>query len=254
MTYLDAGRISKRDKLILAGLYLSKYDSVGLKRLGFDTFSEAFNAIGYAMDASPAAIKNYRDEFDPLFPNRRKGWHKRATREYCLKLFREYKGLDIDAFTAFIKSFVGYDENAWSRIQQSAEVTRRESNFAQRLITGLAAERYFERAQPSLPQFSSYKIQNTTQLGCGYDFRLEKDSNAEFLAIEVKGLRENAGTVSLAPKEHGTAKALKDRFFLFVVKDFRRTPFHEIFQNPLSGLQFSRVERVTVQFSWVTNL
>src|SRR6266705_2844103 len=70
-----------------------------IKRLGFDSFIEAFNVIGYAMRSKPASIKNYRDEFDPLFPNRRKGWHKRKTRDYCLKVFEEYKNLDLESFT-----------------------------------------------------------------------------------------------------------------------------------------------------------
>jgi hypothetical protein len=86
---LNATQIPRREQLILAGLYLSKYDSLGLKKLGFDSFAEAFNAIGYAMGARPASIKNYRDEFDPLFPNRRKGWHKRPVRDYCQKVFEK---------------------------------------------------------------------------------------------------------------------------------------------------------------------
>lgn len=72
---LTPERIAKREKLILVGLYLAKYDSLGLKRLGFGSFLEAFNVMGYAIGSRPASIKNYRDEFDPLFPNRRKGWH-----------------------------------------------------------------------------------------------------------------------------------------------------------------------------------
>ena len=83
----SAAKIATRQKLILSGLYLSKYDSQGLKSLGLDSFAEAFNVIGYALGARPASIKNYRDEFDPLFPNQRKGWHKRATRDYCLEIF-----------------------------------------------------------------------------------------------------------------------------------------------------------------------
>lgn len=72
---------SKRQRLILAGLYLSKYDSLGLKLLGFGRFKEAFNVLGYALGAKPASIKNYCDEFDPLFPNRRLGWHVRSPRQ-----------------------------------------------------------------------------------------------------------------------------------------------------------------------------
>src|SRR6266576_404936 len=94
---LSPQRMATREKLILVGLYLSKYDSIGLKRLGFGSFVEAFNVIGYAMGSKPASIKNYRDEFDPLFPNRRKGWHKRKTRTYCLRVFDDYKSLDLES-------------------------------------------------------------------------------------------------------------------------------------------------------------
>src|SRR5580704_10731725 len=126
---LSAHRIATREKLILVGLYLSKYDSVGLKRLGFDSFVEAFNVVGYAMGSRPASIKNYRDEFDPLFPNRRKGWHKRPIRDYCLKVFEEYRSLDLESFTGLIKSFVGYDENVLSEVQAEEGQDESESSF-----------------------------------------------------------------------------------------------------------------------------
>src|SRR5271168_602754 len=108
---LDPQKIPNREKPILAGLYLSKYDVVGLKKLGFESFIEAFNVVGYALGSKPASVKNYRDEFDPLFPNRRKGWHKRPTRDYCLNVFKQYKNLDLETFTALVKSFVGVDAN-----------------------------------------------------------------------------------------------------------------------------------------------
>src|SRR5579859_5959489 len=88
---LNPQRIAPREKLILIGLYFSKYDALGLKQLGFESFSEAFNVFGYALASKAASIKNYRDEFDPLFPNRRKGWHKRKTRNYCMRVFEEYR-------------------------------------------------------------------------------------------------------------------------------------------------------------------
>ena len=58
--------LSPRDKLVLSGLYLSKYDLAGVKQLGFESFQEAFNTIGFVLGAKPASIKNYRDEFDAL--------------------------------------------------------------------------------------------------------------------------------------------------------------------------------------------
>jgi len=252
---LDPQRIPTREKLILAGLYLSMYDAAGLQRLGFDNFIEAFNIIGYALGEKPASVKNYRDEFDPLFPNKRKGWHKRPTRAYCLKVFEEYKELDLPTFTALVKSFTGYDENAWSEVEAKAEKPDGESFFAKRLVTGLAAENYFESVRPTLPQFKSCTIENTTRLGCGYDFRLHLPTETDFLAVEVKGLAERSGSLSMTPKEHEVASVLADRFFLFVVKNFGEVPFHEIYCNPLSsGLQFKRKERVAVHVSWLATV
>jgi Domain of unknown function (DUF3883) len=252
---LNVQRIDTREKLILVGLYLSKYDSLGLKRLGFDSFVEAFNVFGYAMGSRPASIKNYRDEFDPLFPNRRKGWHKRETREYCLKVFEEYRRIDLESFTSLVESFVGYDENARSEFQDKKKPRDGQSQFAQRLITGLAAERYFESVRPTLSEFKGYASENTTSLGCGYDFRLQSDKRKEFLAVEVKGLNGVTGNLSLTPKEHGIATEMRDRFYLFVVKNFRESPFHVIFQNPLSGsLKFTKKERVMIQISWLANV
>src|SRR6266436_320671 len=252
---LNSQRIATREKLILVGLYLSKYDSLGLRKLGFGSFVEAFNVIGYALGSKPASIKNYRDEFDPLFPNRRKGWHKRQTRDYCLKVFKEYKNLDLESFCGLVKSFVGYDENVWSQVQTKEEREESESHFAKRLITGLAAEQYFESVHPSLLEFEGYAVENTTRLGCGYDFRLRKEKEKDFLVVEVKGLKERVGNLSLTPKEHEIASTFGDRFFLFVVKNFQESPFHEIFQNPLSSrLQFTKKEIVTVQISWLTRV
>jgi hypothetical protein len=252
---LDPRRIATREKLILAGLYFSKYDLAGVKKLGFGSFLEAFNVIGYALGARPASVKNYRDEFDPLFPNRRKGWHKRATREYCLKLFKQYKDLDLEAFCGLVRSFVGYDENAWSEVRPEEEKADGESSFAKRLITGLAAEQYFESVHPRLPEFKDFVLENTTRLGCGYDFRLRSEACEDFLAIEVKGLKERTGTLAFTPKEHEVAAALNNRFFLFVVKNFMESPFHEIYQDPLAGnLRFKKKERVVVHTSWLVSV
>lgn len=252
---LDPERIPTREKLILAGLYLSKYDSLGLRKLGFKTFTEAFNVIGYALSSQPASIKNYRDEFDPMVSKRRKGWRKRPTRAYCLKVFETYNDLDIELFAGLIKSFVGYDENVWSEFKANDEGREGPSGFAERLITGLAAERYFELVQPNLPELKDYVVENTTRLGCGYDFLLTTSRSNRPLAVEVKGLKGRTGSISLTPKEYQAATKLQERFYLFVVKDFCRSPFHQIFRDPLAGpIEFARAERLTVQVSWVASV
>jgi len=252
---LNPDRIATREKLILTGIYLSKFDSAGLKKLGFRTYAEAYNVVGYALGSRPGSIKNYRDEFDPILSKSRMGWHKREIRKYCKKVLDEYEHLDIESFTGLIKSFVGYDENSLSAVQTKDIREERRSGFANRLITGLAAERYFESVHSTLPEFEGCVIENTTQLGCGYDFKLSRKKKEDFLAVEVKGMREKAGSVSLTPLEYQIANEMQNRFYLFVVKNFQKTPYHEHFLNPMAGkLQFTRTERVLIQVSWLTRV
>ncbi len=248
--------MATRQKLILTGLYLSKFDSLGLRALGFESFVEAFNVVGYALGSRPASIKNYRDEFDPHFPNQRKGWRNRPTRDYCREVFEEYKGLGLEDFTSLIKSFFGVGQGDSAAFLPAEQLEPSASAFAQRLITGLAAERYFESRHSEIPEFRGYALENTTQFGCGYDFRLRKGPDQkDFLAVEVKGLKEQTGSLVMTSKEYDTASALRERFFLFVVRNFREAPAHQVFQDPLSSaLHFKRTERTIVQVAWLTNL
>lgn len=41
----DARALSVREQAILLGLYLSKFDSVGVSALGFSSFIEVYNAF-----------------------------------------------------------------------------------------------------------------------------------------------------------------------------------------------------------------
>ena len=246
-------QLSLREKSILAGLYLSKFDSEGLRRLGFDSFVEAFNVIGSALGVRPASVKNYRDEFDPLFPNSRKGWHKRPVRDYCKAVYDSFSGLNLENFTNLLKRII-YREHDLDVLMEEVERKQGEDRtFAKRLITGQAAEQYFKSKYKEVSLFKDFELEDTTKLGCGFDFRLFSPS--VFYGIEVKGLSESSGSIALTSKEHSVASILKKRFFLFVVKNFKENPFHELYRDPLNGrLIFSRVEQKTVQISWTSKV
>jgi len=79
-----------REKQIICGLFLSKFDRNALTYLGLESFVEAFNVLGYGIQAKPMSIKNYRDELEPYFPNDRVGRHQRKIRDDCRKIFEEY--------------------------------------------------------------------------------------------------------------------------------------------------------------------
>ncbi len=253
---LGTPEFSIRQKLILSGLFLSKFDQLGLRTLGFSNFTEAFNVIVCALGARPASIKNYRDEFDPYFQNNnRKGWHKRHIREYCQDVLDQYGHLDLQDFSGLIGSFFGIKESAIDALPLDRQEAGA-SAFAQRLITGLAAERYFAGIHGTLPMFEGLAMENTTAFGCGYDFRLRRNlHDSEFLAVEVKGLQGQSGSLIMTPKEYGAESALRDRFFLFIVRNFREAPSHSIFQDPVSSaLDFKRTERLITQVSWSTTV
>jgi len=58
--FVENSRFNFRDKQILAGLFLSKFDLEGLNIFGLISFTEACNCLGYALGGRPASITNYR--------------------------------------------------------------------------------------------------------------------------------------------------------------------------------------------------
>lgn len=201
----------------------------------------------------PASIKNYRDEFDPLFPNTRKGWHKRPIRAYCKAIYDAFGNLDLEKSTNLLKRII-YKEHDLDLLMEEIEKKEgQDRSFAKRLITGQAAEHYFRNRYKEIEAFKHLELEDTTKLGCGFDFRLFSPST--FYGVEVKGLSEPSGTIALTGKEHSVASVLKKRFFLFVVKNFREVPFHELHQDPLNGkLVFDRVEQRSVQVTWTAKV
>jgi hypothetical protein len=244
---------SKRDKLILAGLFLARFDRKGLAALGFATFAEAYNTIACGLGASPASVKNYRDELDPLFPNPRRGWANRELRPHCQRTFDQYGHLSLDELGRLVRTGLAESSDV-EEIGDEVEGPDWSAGFAKRLQTGLAAETYFSSQAKSLPNFREYELTDTTRLGCGFDFRLTK-TGAPFLAVEVKGLRQNTGTILLTDKEYRTADTLRERYVLFVVRGFAETPEHIVFRDPVHGNLPLAPRTVTRQeTNWVATL
>ena len=240
---------SNRDKGIIVGLFLSKFNEEALRELGFDGFTQAFNTLGYAIGVKPASIKNYRDEFDPYFPNARQGRHKRPMRDYCKLYFNEFAALSFGDFTGMIKEFIipAYEMERVARAAGSNE------SVARRLITGRAAEEYFKEKYPTISQFHGYELKDTTNLACGFDFKMLFGN--DFYCVEVKGLNLKTGSVQLTEKEFGVASELKQRYCLFVVRNFAETPEHQTFFDPLNcGLSFRKTERKVTQINYLTTL
>jgi hypothetical protein len=202
---------STRDKAILIGLYLSKFDEASLSALGFEGSKEAFNTLGYSIGSKPNSIKNYRDEFDPYFPNERKGWHKRPIREYCKKFLDDFSSLNFHDFTELIKSFVIEDFEIEKFIEKIEKRDYTQS-VAKRLITGRAAEEYFKVNYNTINEFNGFELSDTTNHACGFDFKLSLSE--DFYCVEVKGLNTITGTIAMTEKEFIVADNLKKDYCL----------------------------------------
>lgn len=130
------------------------------------------------MNIQPASVKNYRDEFDPLFPNKRKGWHKREIRKYCKDIYDTFGNQNLLEFSNLLKSIIYRDHDLDILFDEIAKAEGdKETSFAKRLVTGRAAEQYFRDNFSDLDLFSRYEIQDTTQVGCGFDFKLTSLDN-----------------------------------------------------------------------------
>ncbi|MCL1946498.1 MAG: DUF3883 domain-containing protein [Chitinivibrionia bacterium] len=243
-------KLAIRDKAILIGLYLSKFDKEGLKSLGFSGFMEAFNTLGLAIGAKPLSLRNYRDEFDPYFPNQRTGWNKRKLRDYCKRFYDDFSSLNFYDFTELIKSFLIQDYEI-EKFINNIEKKDKSQSVAKRLITGKAAEEYFKINYFTIPQFKDYELKDATNLACGFDFKLLKAAN--FYCVEVKGLNLKKGNISMTEKEFFVAKELKQNYCLFIVMNFAEKPNHEYFFDPLnSNLSFKKIEQTIIQTNYST--
>lgn len=241
--------------MMIAGLFLSKFDREGLKFLGFTSFVEAYNAMGYALGGKPNSIKNYMQEFDPMFPNQRRGWHKRTMREHCRDAYERYESFSIDSFYALLSPMLslgkGQPPKGMEELAVLDEHSLSNDSFCKRIITGAAAEGFFETSFPTMTEFPGHGLKNVTRFGCGFDFRLQPPDDGSFIAVEVKGIAGNTGEVMMTAKEHQVAGYLKERYFLCVVRNFCERPVMSLFRNPLEqGPQFSFRDHTQVTRTW----
>ncbi|MCM1541865.1 MAG: hypothetical protein NC121_11455 [Blautia sp.] len=86
---MDKGNQERKRIGLIVSYYLSRCDMKAVRALGYKNFTEAFRKIGDVLNENPNNIKNMRDEFDPYFNNRRKGWYQRELRASRQEVFDE---------------------------------------------------------------------------------------------------------------------------------------------------------------------
>ena len=231
-------------KLMLAGMFLSKFNRQGLEALGYKSLQEAYNSFAFAVGGKPSSVKLYMQEFDPYFPNSRKGWGNRPIRPTRQGLIDEFGGLGLEEFSELVRSqFAGAADIdlAVGRVAVAAGVKSDSAST-------------FEQKYRDFSCFKDCALQRTTAYGCGFDFKLTPP-RGDFLAVEVKGLRTPSGQIQLTEKEFKMAQYLSVRFYLYVVTDFAHAPKPRVIENPLdAGITFEERSVKSEQSVWVAQI
>lgn len=102
-------------KEMLAGLFLSKFNTkeskAGLERLGYDTFQDAYHGLAELVGGNPLSVRNYRDEFDPVFPNGRVGYNMRKMHPTRQAMLDAYGLMDLETMAELLEEqFLGTEK------------------------------------------------------------------------------------------------------------------------------------------------
>lgn len=224
---------------MIFGYYLSRFDKVAYRRLGFSINKEAHRALGKKLGVPTKSIENWRDEFDPVHDNPRQGWHKREMAPSRRRVLEALDDLSEDELFSILQKAIEFPDGMFAQALIEAVSASDEDTqgrvFGSRGITGRKAEDLFVRFHQNTGKPVSGKLTDRRFDGCGYDF--EVTSRRNMAAIEVKGLAGLVGGVSFTEKEWSTACDMEDDYFLVVVKNLIIKPIYRMVQNPVANLE-----------------
>ncbi len=163
-------------KLSVIAYYLSKFDKDAVHKLGYDTFSGAFDDISLKFGKPDSYMKLRRDEFDVLTGSARKGWHKRPPAPGVVLMHNELKNYTFDELTGIVEDLMNDDsaqititKPAPKQTEILAEFTEEEierilnqNDAAAKVVkkTGSYNARIFDnKVQKSLKKLYRYKCQ-----------------------------------------------------------------------------------------------
>ncbi|MBK6792816.1 MAG: DUF3883 domain-containing protein [Anaerolineales bacterium] len=197
---------------LIIGYYLSKYDDLAYKNLGYVSGNETHKEIGKILGVKPASVKNMRDEFDPIHDNQRVGWYQRPLRSSRAKVVESFQDLEEEELRDIVfeiltnPNFNAIPEVS-SLVDSIAKGDKSKKNntpFIVRGITGRKAEEIFIKYHQQTMKPMSGMLIDRRDYGVGYDFEIKEDASSCF--VEVKGLIDEDGGVVFTSKEWDVAR------------------------------------------------
>lgn len=234
--------------------YLSRFNSDALSNLGYSTWNSAFGDIGKRLNVKPHSVKNWRDEFDPLFGHRA-GWHQRPMSPSRVKVAQaledlsesQIRGIANDILSGKIKEEPDEEEQLLSLVTDDTK-DKSARQFILRTPTGKAAENYFIQYYNDTLTPRGGTLVDCRDLGCGYDFKIESNDLETY--VEVKGLANISGGILFTDKEWRVATDKGEDFFLCIVKNVYENPEINFIQNPASKINPKKNIYTTIQINW----
>ena len=234
--------------------YLSRFNDIAMEKLGYSTWNNAFDDIGGKLNVKRHSVKNWRDEFDPLFGHRA-GWHQRPMIPSRVRVVHALEDLDEPQIRGIVLDILsGVIQNEQEELEQLLNVVNtddsRESNsrFILRAPTGRQAEEFFMKYFSENKKPVEGKLVDCRDLGTGYDFRIESSETNFF--VEVKGLSDFSGGILFTNKEWSVAKSQKNNYFLCIVSNLGQTPEIIFIPNPADKLNPKKNIYTSIQISW----
>lgn len=246
MTELTRTRLET--EAIVIGYAMSRLDTVYLQARHYESWRDAYREAAQALSEPVASFKNLRDEFDPVHPNPRPGWHQRPLRPNRQRVLDELQDVSDDALLELARRILQRDEDATAEaIDALAVVTRRPANVAERLLTGRRAEEYFLAHCLRLADVARPDVLDLRQSALGFDFGVEGRPER---AIEVKGLKPMSGGIQFTDREWSEAKHRRENYWLVVVGNLAAEPVARVVRDPHAVLQASCVYQRSVSAVW----
>ncbi len=234
--------------------YLSRFNNEALTNLGYATWNNAFDDIGERLKVNKHSVKNWRDEFDPLFEHRA-GWHQRPmipSRARVVQSFENLTELQIREIVSDIIS--GKIQENKDELELLLNIVTTDDNkksgsrFILRTPTGKAAEEFFLKFFTENRKPVEGILIDCRDLGVGYDYRIEAGNDKYY--VEVKGLAEFIGGVLFTDKEWVTAKTEKEKYYLCLVSNLNEQPEIIFVRNPAEKIKPKKNIYTSIQVSW----
>lgn len=230
--------------------YLARFNNEALQNLGYSTWNQAFDDISEKLQVKKQSVKNWRDEFDPLFQHRA-GWYQRPMTPSRVRVAQALESLEESQIQGIIRDILSGNIESDEEAQLLNVVNEEKSNnhvFALRGPTGKAAEELFIKHHANTGEPIVGRLTDCRDLCGGYDFKIE-DGKTECY-VEVKGLSGFTGGILFTDKEWTTAIKEQDRYYVCLVSDLNNDPVVTFIQNPVIKLFPKKNLYTTIQISW----